>query len=123
VPRSCRTDAPTTAEERRLPTRPIPDPVKIHGAAEYLAPPGEEWPLNGRRPRLPTARPSVATTFGTASVSQHTAVCVFVVSMSGCVWRGWIEGSLDGVIDHQDWLDARVDDAVTRILQQLPRAL
>ena len=39
------------------------------------------------------------------------------------VWRGWAEGSLDGVIDDQDWLDARVDDAVVRILQQLPRAL
>jgi hypothetical protein len=35
------------------------------------------------------------------------------------VWRGWSEGSLDG-IDHQPLLESRIDDAVTRILRQLP---
>ena len=39
------------------------------------------------------------------------------------VWRGWAEGSLDGVIDNQQWLEQRVDEAVERILTRLPRAL
>ena len=35
------------------------------------------------------------------------------------VWRGWAEGSLDG-IDDQDMIEQRVDEAVTRILAKLP---
>lgn len=37
------------------------------------------------------------------------------------VWRGWAEGSVEGVIDDQAWMEAQVDKAVTRILQALPR--
>ena len=37
------------------------------------------------------------------------------------VWRGWAEGSMDGVIDNQQWLEERVDEAVRRILARLPR--
>jgi hypothetical protein len=36
-------------------------------------------------------------------------------------WRGWAEGSFDGVIDDQDWMEATVDKAVGRILARLPR--
>lgn len=36
------------------------------------------------------------------------------------LWRGWAEGSMDGAIDNQTWLEARVDDAVLRILRRLP---
>jgi hypothetical protein len=39
------------------------------------------------------------------------------------VWRGWAEGSVDGVIDNQEWMEARIDEAVTRILERLPRRL
>lgn len=39
------------------------------------------------------------------------------------VWRGWAEGSVDGVIDNQTWLEQKVDDAITRILGRLPRKL
>jgi hypothetical protein len=35
-------------------------------------------------------------------------------------WRGWAEGSMDGAIDNQDVMDARIDDAVARILARLP---
>ncbi len=38
------------------------------------------------------------------------------------VWRGWAEGSFDGMIDNQALLEARVDEAVQKILQRLPRA-
>lgn len=38
------------------------------------------------------------------------------------VWRGWSEGTLDG-IDDQTLIEARVDEAVTKILQKLPPSL
>jgi uncharacterized protein DUF4136 len=38
------------------------------------------------------------------------------------LWRGWAEGSMDGAIDNQAWLESRVDDAVLRILRRLPPA-
>lgn len=37
------------------------------------------------------------------------------------VWRGWAEGNVEGLVDNQRWLDAEVDEAVTRIFAQLPR--
>jgi hypothetical protein len=36
-------------------------------------------------------------------------------------WRGWAEGGFDGAIDNQDWMEARIDDAVAKILARLPR--
>jgi hypothetical protein len=39
------------------------------------------------------------------------------------VWRGWAEGAVDGMIDNQDWMEKRIDEAVTRILATLPRRL
>lgn len=38
-------------------------------------------------------------------------------------WRGWAEGSFEGVIDDQAWMEEKVDDAVERILARLPRRL
>ena len=40
---------------------------------------------------------------------------------SKLVWRGWAEGSMDGFIDNQEWMEQKIDDAVTRILARLPR--
>jgi uncharacterized protein DUF4136 len=39
------------------------------------------------------------------------------------VWRGWAESTFDGVVDNQQWLEHRVDEAVARILQTLPAGL
>jgi hypothetical protein len=36
------------------------------------------------------------------------------------VWRGWARGNIDGVIDDQDWMEQRIDDAVARIMRELP---
>lgn len=36
------------------------------------------------------------------------------------VWRGWSEGSLEG-IDNQQLIESRIDESVKKILQQLPR--
>ena len=37
------------------------------------------------------------------------------------VWRGWAEGSIDGVVLNQKWMEERVDDAVANIMERLPR--
>jgi hypothetical protein len=39
------------------------------------------------------------------------------------VWRGWAEGSIDGAVDNQGSMEQRIDRAVARILEQLPRNL
>jgi hypothetical protein len=39
------------------------------------------------------------------------------------LWRGWAEGTIDGVIDDQAWMEQRIDEAVARILERLPRRL
>jgi PBP1b-binding outer membrane lipoprotein LpoB len=37
------------------------------------------------------------------------------------VWRGWANRSIDGVLDQQEWMEREIDEAVVRILAQLPR--
>ena len=37
------------------------------------------------------------------------------------VWRGWADGTVDGMIDNQPWLEESIDNAVTHILDRLPR--
>jgi hypothetical protein len=39
------------------------------------------------------------------------------------VWRGWEEGSIDGLIDNQARMEKRVDQSVARIIEQLPRRI
>jgi hypothetical protein len=39
------------------------------------------------------------------------------------VWRGWAEGSMDNAIDNQEFMEQRIDEAVTKILATLPRDL
>ena len=39
------------------------------------------------------------------------------------VWRGWSEASLDGIVDNQDWLEKRIDEAVARIVATIPGRL
>ena len=46
----------------------------------------------------------------------------FVAPRTGrLVWRGWAEGAVDGVIDNQEWMEQRIDEAVIRILARFPR--
>jgi len=39
------------------------------------------------------------------------------------VWRGWAEGSVDGIIDNQELLDRRIEEAVALIAEKMPRAM
>lgn len=36
------------------------------------------------------------------------------------VWRGWAESTFDGVVDNQEWLEQKIDEAVAQILGRLP---
>jgi len=38
------------------------------------------------------------------------------------VWRGWASDNLDGVIDNQDWLEQKIDQAVLKIMERLPKS-
>ena len=50
-----------------------------------------------------------------------TIVVDLIDARSGrLVWRGWEERSIDGVVDDQAWMEKTVDEAVARILGQLP---
>jgi hypothetical protein len=42
---------------------------------------------------------------------------------SRLAWRGWAEGSVEGAIDDQESMESRIDAAVSRILERLPRRL
>jgi hypothetical protein len=37
------------------------------------------------------------------------------------VWRGWAEGSVDGVVDNQKWMESRIDETVAKIFTRLPK--
>ena len=37
------------------------------------------------------------------------------------VWRGWAEGSVEGVVNHQAWMEQKIDEVVARILEKCPR--
>ncbi len=39
------------------------------------------------------------------------------------LWRGWAEDSVDGMIDDQNYMERRIDAAVSRIMERLPRGL
>lgn len=39
------------------------------------------------------------------------------------VWRGWAERSMEGVLDRQESMEQRIDEAVAQILERLPRRL
>ena len=50
-----------------------------------------------------------------------TLLLDFVASRSNTlVWRGWAEGSVEGVIDNQAAMNAKIDAAVARILATFP---
>jgi Domain of unknown function (DUF4136) len=38
------------------------------------------------------------------------------------IWRGWAQGSLDGVLGNRDRLRRRIDESVTQMFETLPRA-
>ena len=53
-----------------------------------------------------------------------TIVIDLIDARSGrLAWRGWAESDIDGVVDNQAWMEKRVDEAVARILERLPRGM
>ena len=39
------------------------------------------------------------------------------------IWRGWAQDSVEGVLDNQDRMARKIDEAVKRMLERLPRGL
>ena len=39
------------------------------------------------------------------------------------VWRGWAQDSMTGVIDNQTRLEKQIDEAVTKMMKELPNHL
>lgn len=39
------------------------------------------------------------------------------------LWRGWAQDSMEGVLDDQDRMERQINDAVARMLAELPRRL
>ena len=37
------------------------------------------------------------------------------------MWRGWVAGAIDGVVEDQAVMERRIDEAVIRVLRPLPR--
>ncbi len=38
-------------------------------------------------------------------------------------WRGWAKGGIDGIVDNQESMERKIDEAVARILRELPTGL
>lgn len=55
---------------------------------------------------------------------QGTLLIDLVDARTGLLaWRGWATGGIDGVIDDQEWMEQRIDEAVARIMRDFPRGL
>ena len=39
------------------------------------------------------------------------------------VWRGWAQGAVQGMLDNKDVMAKKIDEAVTRMLERLPKGL
>ena len=58
------------------------------------------------------------------SFKQITGTVMFdlVETRTGrVVWRAWVEGSLDGVVNNQEWMERKIDDVVARLFEKVPR--
>jgi hypothetical protein len=55
---------------------------------------------------------------------QGTLLIDLVDARTGLLaWRGWAKGGIDGVIDNQQWMEQRIDEAVRRIMREFPPGL
>ena len=72
---------------------------------------------SGSRSTTSTATPAVVKPRSAGPSCTTRARCLSTLSMRARAgsYDGWAEGSLHGVIDNQDWMNAKVDDAVARI--------
>jgi hypothetical protein len=65
-----------------------------------------------------------ANTGGPYVYDAGTLLLDFVDTRANTIaWRAWAEGSMDGAIDNQEWMEARIDLAVARMLERFPHRL
>ena len=68
-------------------------------------------------------RPSENSAGGPLVYDAGTLLLDFVAPRTNrLVWRGWAEGSIEGVIDNQAFMNEKIDAAVERILATFPAA-
>jgi hypothetical protein len=80
-------------------------------------------PWDCERPTPTGGQPPPSTNCGPYVYDQGTLVIDFVDGRTQkVVWRGWAEGSIDGVLNDQKWMEERIDQSVKRILAQFPHA-
>lgn len=105
------------------------EPNRADMLVHFHASVSQELELNDRYPGDCRAQP-----IGTGTAADRTRDCRPFVYDAGTLlidlvdrrtnrllWRGWAEGSMEGVLDKQEWMEERVDTAVKEILSQLPR--
>src|SRR5207342_678189 len=34
------------------------------------------------------------------------------------VWRAWVEGSVEGIVNNQEWMERKIDDVVARLFEK-----
>jgi hypothetical protein len=77
--------------------------------------------------RADTARGYCATEgcqVGTISYEAGTIVLDVVDTRTNrVIWRGWAQDSMEGVLDNPDRMESRINEAVKRMLERLPRPL
>ena len=39
------------------------------------------------------------------------------------VWRGWAQDSVQGMIDNQDQMEKKINEAVTKMMKEFPRGI
>ena len=62
---------------------------------------------------------------GTVKVNGKPALVIDMVDAktNKVVWRGWAQDSMTGVIDNQTRLEKQIDEAVTKMMKELPNHL
>ena len=58
-----------------------------------------------------------------ADGNLHLVIDMVDAKTNKVVWRGWAQDSMTGVIDNQTRLEKQIDEAVTKMMKELPNHL
>jgi hypothetical protein len=72
---------------------------------------GVEWPA-GYSPRHAAA--------GSVQDAGTLWIEITDTASGNVAWRGWAEGTVEGLVDNQVWLEQKVGEIVSRILEKFP---
>jgi uncharacterized protein DUF4136 len=130
------TDAPRTTGDPRLDSNPFFEERVQHAVDEQLARRGFEKTTSGTSELRLHYHASISQELDLAGADLRYGVNAsspyvydagtLVIDLvdnrtDKLIWRGWSEGGLDNAIDNQDFMEARIDETVRRIMDRLPR--